>query len=386
MTSITPRFSIIISWTEPSAFPQSCIDSVLENTSEGQTPFELILVHPEDAGAAISSDVATRAKVISVAGQNDGVMRNAGAEVASSHVLVFLDPDINVTSGWLQALSGPLSRNEVGVVGAMIVNLDSDTVTHAGYVFNAPCRLFYPIYQHFQPEFHGVRKQRQFRAVSGACLLVRKSVFSESGGFSGDEFEDIDFCLKAGGMGHVVVYAPGCVVSHRGTLRRIQSTRSQESFWERWNTDAVQSDDEKYCFEDGMRIHFNENRKLSYSQVFTESYANVADALRLKTVGKSKEAEERLLNAVVVYPGNTEAYVELYSIQMESEDYSRAIEYCDRLIGLNPPFIRAHLLKAQALIALGHRKIAKQILEGLWKSSEADNDLKKEARAMLQKT
>ncbi|MGQ0720848.1 MAG: glycosyltransferase family 2 protein [Candidatus Eiseniibacteriota bacterium] len=80
--------------------------------------------------------------------------------------------------------------------------------------------------------------------VSGATLLVRRDAFDAVGGF--DEgfflyFEDIDFCLRVGRSGRVILYDPSVtVLHHRGESARTNSERaareyrrSQLRFWEK---------------------------------------------------------------------------------------------------------------------------------------------------------
>jgi cellulose synthase/poly-beta-1,6-N-acetylglucosamine synthase-like glycosyltransferase len=52
---------------------------------------------------------------------------------------------------------------------------------------------------------------RNYSAVSGACMLTRREVFQEVGGFDeklSPEFADIDFCLKIRRAGYLIVYTP----------------------------------------------------------------------------------------------------------------------------------------------------------------------------------
>ena len=58
---------------------------------------------------------------------------------------------------------------------------------------------------------------QQLSAVTGACLLVRRSLFEAVGGLDGRDasaFNDVDFSLRIGETGHSVVYAPQAELHH----------------------------------------------------------------------------------------------------------------------------------------------------------------------------
>jgi GT2 family glycosyltransferase len=60
---------------------------------------------------------------------------------------------------------------------------------------------------------------RNCSAVTGACLLTRRDVFAEAGGF--DErlpraFYDVDLCLKLRRSGYLIVYTPSVRLYQRG--------------------------------------------------------------------------------------------------------------------------------------------------------------------------
>lgn len=91
-----------------------------------------------------------------------------------------------------------LARPEAGICGSRLLFPDN-TIQHCGVVFGAadigPYHCFYKTPNHTVP-----RVDREYQAVTGACMLVRGEVWTELGGF--DEtynfgLEDIDFCLRA---------------------------------------------------------------------------------------------------------------------------------------------------------------------------------------------
>jgi GT2 family glycosyltransferase len=106
-----------------------------------------------------------------------------------------------------------IQRPEVGAVGARLVN-PSDTVEHAGIVLGVN-GIAQPAFRGFPAEHPGANRQLQITrncsAVSGACLLTRREVVQEVGGFDEslpDGFADIDLCLKMRRAGYLVVYTP----------------------------------------------------------------------------------------------------------------------------------------------------------------------------------
>jgi len=65
---------------------------------------------------------------------------------------------------------------------------------------------------------------RNYSAVTAACLMVRKEVFFEVGGFDAKNlvvaFNDVDFCLKMREKGYLIVYTPFVVLRHHESLSR----------------------------------------------------------------------------------------------------------------------------------------------------------------------
>lgn len=409
------RFSIIVGCPVFSPRLGGCLEAIFRFTRPVPGGIELVIVHDGSRAALEFEDTHQKAafgtfkdthllktesraenedshllgqeqnvRFVSAApSRNPGVVRNIGAAEAVGEFLVFLDSDVLVTHGWLEALSAPMEEKKVGVVGAKVVELETNLVSHAGLVFNSALKGFYPIYQHFDPRFHGVNKQREFPAVLGCCLLVRSELFNSAGGFTSCECEDVDFCLKAKEAGSTVVFTPYCSVQHKGNLSRSHISTAQDSFRKRWLLDQMPSNDEHYYYEDGMRVHIDERAQISYKEVVSESCEYVGKALRLCAVGKKEEAEELLLRALVVYPGNADAYLELAELSERDGLLEKALSYCDKLLSLQPRVLRAGLIKARVLIKQNQKAIAVDILKELWESSDTEESIKKEARELL---
>jgi hypothetical protein len=66
--------------------------------------------------------------------------------------------------------------------------------------------------------YHAADLIRNFSAVTGACMLVRRSVYEELGGLDETNlavaFNDVDFCLRARERGYLVVWTPEALLTH----------------------------------------------------------------------------------------------------------------------------------------------------------------------------
>ena len=78
-----------------------------------------------------------------------------------------------------------VQRPEIGAVGARLIN-PSGTIEHAGLVLGVN-GIAQSAFRGFPAEHPGVNRQlqmtRNYSAVSGACLLMRREVFQQIGGF-----------------------------------------------------------------------------------------------------------------------------------------------------------------------------------------------------------
>ena len=79
--------------------------------------------------------------------------------------------------------------------------------------------------------FNGLRAASDFQAVTGACLMSRRTAFERVGGLSTLfplNFNDIDYCLKLRSQGLRVVFDPDTVLYHYESSSR----RSDVAEWE----------------------------------------------------------------------------------------------------------------------------------------------------------
>ncbi len=162
---------------------------------------------------------------------------NAGAARTTADVLVFLNDDTVVQTGWLGQLTAPLStRNGVpsaAITGAALFYPDGQ-IQHTG--------VFMRRDQAGRLEAYNRRSQAKtgpVPAVTGACLAVRRDVWDDLGGFDEDYvngYEDVDLCLRAREAGHEVVMTAAQVVhlESRSPGRFDHAPQNIKLLQERW--------------------------------------------------------------------------------------------------------------------------------------------------------
>ncbi len=91
---------------------------------------------------------------------------------------------------------------------------------------------------------------RNCSAVTAACMMMRKSVFVEVGGF--DEhikvaYNDVDLCLRIREKGYVIVYTPYAVLYHleSATRKNLHPLSDEEYVRKRWGS-LIQAGDPYY--------------------------------------------------------------------------------------------------------------------------------------------
>ena len=109
------------------------------------------------------------------------------------------------------------------------------------------------------PADHAAVDRRRFQAVTAACMLVRRQLFEADRGASTpayrNGYEDVDFCLRAGELGHEVHYCPSSVVYHLESASRgyeeLGDRCNRELYKSRWRRARHQDDVVTYA-QDGL--------------------------------------------------------------------------------------------------------------------------------------
>ncbi len=177
---------------------------------------------------------------------NFSKMCNLGAKAATGDYVLFLNDDIEAmensdasgdvaegSGNWLDAMLSHAQKKHVGAVGAKLYYPDSNTIQHAGIT---NLRLG-PV--HKMQFLQDVRSYYDGRnvfdmnviAVTGACLMIRKELFEECGGFSEDlavAFNDVELCFRLYEMGYYNVQCNSAVLYHHESLSRGNDTSEEK--------------------------------------------------------------------------------------------------------------------------------------------------------------
>ena len=233
-----PLISFIIPVHNCLALTRDCLKS-LEQTV-GDHRWEAIIVDDcsTDGTGEFLASLPTRYRVLrNETRQSYSVSNNRAAALARGEFLGFLNNDILLTPGWLEPMLAAFERfPDAGFVGNVQRNPRTGRYEHMGMVFSNRCHLC--VGRHFP--FKPFRGYTRWRAVAGACCLIRRAVFLQAGGFD-ETFvngcEDMDLCLRLGQSGHQHYVANDSVIYHYVSSsegRRDFEQRNKQRLLERW--------------------------------------------------------------------------------------------------------------------------------------------------------
>lgn len=171
---------------------------------------------------------------------NFSAMVNAGAAVASGHVVVLLNNDVGLRQpGWLGEMVRQALRPDVGAVGAKLLFGDGK-LQHAGVVVGLAGRAGHILRRRpaDTPGLLGrLRVAHEVSAVTAACLAVARHKFEAVGGFDAEafpvDFNDVDFCLRLAAAGWKCVWTPAAELFHFESISRGPTTGAKRERFER---------------------------------------------------------------------------------------------------------------------------------------------------------
>jgi GT2 family glycosyltransferase/glycosyltransferase involved in cell wall biosynthesis len=261
-----PDVSIVIPVFNKLAFTRQCLDRIWRNTSDA-VPYEVIVV---DNGSSDGTREHFETSVLPPRlryHRNDTNLgfakgNNVGARLAGGRYLLFLNNDTLVQPKWLEDMVGVVNTDRtVGIVGIKQLFPYTNTIHHTGIVFTASAGPQH-LYPYADARWPHVNKQREYQAVNGACLLIRRDLFEVCGGF--DEgyingYEDTDLCMAVRQRGLRILCCTSSFIYHYGQIsegRTSADDRNAARFVAKWGA-RVRVDDSEYAradLEDVQRV------------------------------------------------------------------------------------------------------------------------------------
>lgn len=211
----------------------NCIESIVHKSTYRN--YEIIIVDNNDLEKSTIRRISNHVKhfIHFKKPFNIASKMNLGAQYASGDYLLFLNDDTEVISpDWIEGLLGLAQQEPIGVVGPKLL-FENGTLQHAGVSFieGLPDHVFRSYPGNFPGHFFNVCGNRNYLAVTGACLMTKRIVFDKVNGFNEDfavNYNDVDYCLKVCDAGYRIIYTPNAVLYHYESQCRERSVAPKE--------------------------------------------------------------------------------------------------------------------------------------------------------------
>lgn len=222
--SDSPMVSIIIPTKDNIVLLRQCLHSI--DSCLTYNNYEIIIIENgsvEDATFEYYKQIEKKTNVHILFWHeqfNFSRINNYGAKCSRGELLLFLNNDTQfITPRCLEEMVSLATLTHVGIVGAKLY-YPNDTIQHAGIAFNQNGTILH-FYRNCPRDFDGYRNKlrriQNVSAVTGACIMTRRDIFFEVGGFSEDftvTYSDIDLCFKMTQKGYSVLLTPYAELYH----------------------------------------------------------------------------------------------------------------------------------------------------------------------------
>ncbi len=237
---------IIVNWNAGKYF-QETIEKLVEKTKD--ISYELIVVdnnsNKDEESFLYIQNVLSKWNNFTFikADENLGFAKanNIGMTISKGRNVLILNPDVVFHNNIIKILSDYLDNNDdVGMVGPKVLNYDGsfqqpclrgkpypkDTLFHiVGLAKAFPKNDYFNGYAMWNADRD---KINECWALSGCCMMVKKSLFDQIGGMDEQFFmyqEETDWGIRTKNVDKKVVYNPNAVVTHyQGvTTKKIQT-------------------------------------------------------------------------------------------------------------------------------------------------------------------
>ena len=237
-----PKVSICIVSCNTRDLLDACVASIAKHTT---LPHEVIVVDNASADGTVAMLREKHPHVRVVASERNlgFVLGNnvAGREARGEHILL-LNPDTELACDAVGGLVAVIESDpKIGIAGPKLLNADGTIQPTCAASLPTPWNEFTSmLFLHrVAPRFFPDRElsawdhleDRDVESISGACMLIRRSLWESLGGFDEAVFmyaEDLDICRRVGKAGLRLRYVSGLPVFH---YEGSSSKQRKESFF-----------------------------------------------------------------------------------------------------------------------------------------------------------
>jgi GT2 family glycosyltransferase len=240
-----PRVSIVIP-TLGSALIENCLHSLRQNIGPSIAHEIVIVANGPSASHLANAEIvaSTACRVVSSAA-NLGFAGgcNRGAAESSGEFLVFVNDDVEILPGWLEALVDTADRHpDAGAIGSLMLAPDGLIQEAGSIVWRDGSTM--GVGRGGSVEVSPYTFLRRVDYCSACSLLIRRRQWEALGGFDGGYFpgyyEDVDLCFALAQAGFQTLVDPRSRAIHHesssSTAPRKQflSLRNRERFRRKW--------------------------------------------------------------------------------------------------------------------------------------------------------
>lgn len=246
---------IIVSWNVKKLLEQ-CLKSIFETLGSLET--EIIVIDNNSSDGSVEMVKEKFPSVVLIENKRNsgyGTANNQGIRISKGKYILILNPDTIIFPDTLNELITFLDQNpKIGAVGPKILNSDGSVQFECARNFPTLLTEFFALTtldKRFpKSRFFGKtlmsywdhNDRREVNVISGACALIRKSVFNEAGLFDEDFFmyvEETDLFYRIKKNGWEVYFLPSAKIVHlwgksaeqAGYLMAVEARRSVELFF-----------------------------------------------------------------------------------------------------------------------------------------------------------
>ncbi|MFP6559972.1 glycosyltransferase [Paraburkholderia sp. B3] len=220
-----PKVAIIIPTKDKVDLLRVAVTSIIEKTTYKN--YEIVIVNNnsvEHDTMAYFEQIVREASVRLINYKKPysfAALNNWAVTQTDAPLLAFVNNDIEVIeANWLGEMVGHALRPEVGSVGAKLL-YPNGTIQHSGVVVGIGGLAGHPHVGERGDTFGYFGRAactQRYSAVTAACMLMRREVFLEVGGFDDVNFavafNDVDLGLRLGKTGYANVWTPGALLYH----------------------------------------------------------------------------------------------------------------------------------------------------------------------------